>query len=380
MVQLPSIIETGVDKLVNLINLKGRLSSVDASKELGVSTTVVMEWADFLEEEGIINVEYKFTKPFLVARKLGKKDAQERAKEFSGKKEVFIRKAEVSIGFLNKEAEKLNSIKVEFDKIKKELGFDINSVKNELEELKKYETLKIDLDRKIQEQKKNSLDRIRLMERQILRERKKYQDIISDLSGEEKFLEKEKEEAKSLEESEKLVKYRLLELRSTIKKVEDKVQKEEEDVQLSEKHIQQLYLLAQNMKERVQKEKEMIDPLIKESQVQAKKIEDLQDHVIKKIGEKEKKLKGAEKASSKFKILFKKKMGVLDLIEKINMDRNELQLELTALIKKAKSFQLSSKSGNLTNQIADLEKKFGEVDVKKKLFENELKKLGNFFK
>ena len=49
-----SIIETGVDKLVSLINAKGRVSSQDAAIQLGVSTIVIMEWADFLEEEGIL--------------------------------------------------------------------------------------------------------------------------------------------------------------------------------------------------------------------------------------------------------------------------------------------------------------------------------------
>ena len=48
-----SIIETGVDKLVNLVNTSGRISSLDAAKELGVSSAVIMEWADFLEEEGL---------------------------------------------------------------------------------------------------------------------------------------------------------------------------------------------------------------------------------------------------------------------------------------------------------------------------------------
>ena len=65
-----SIIETGVDKLVSLVNTNGRVSSPDAASKLGVGTNVIMEWADFLEEEGIISIEYKFTKPFLIARKI----------------------------------------------------------------------------------------------------------------------------------------------------------------------------------------------------------------------------------------------------------------------------------------------------------------------
>ena len=65
-----SVIETGVDKLVNIVKERGRIALTDAAKELGVSTTVIQEWVDFLEDEGIISVEYKFTKPFLVERKL----------------------------------------------------------------------------------------------------------------------------------------------------------------------------------------------------------------------------------------------------------------------------------------------------------------------
>jgi len=73
MALMSSMIETGVDKLVNIVNTRGKIAAQDAAKELGVSTTIVLEWADFLEEEGIISIDYKFTKPFLVARKLGKK-------------------------------------------------------------------------------------------------------------------------------------------------------------------------------------------------------------------------------------------------------------------------------------------------------------------
>jgi len=152
-----SIIETGVDRLVELVNSRGKISAEEVEKELSVSHTVIMEWADFLEEESIISIEYKFTKPFLVSRKLGKKDVQEKIIEFSGKKEVFIRKAEGSLSFLGKEATKLNIIKEEFDKIKKDLGFDISSVKNELLDLEKYEKLKIDLDKQNENQKRVSI-------------------------------------------------------------------------------------------------------------------------------------------------------------------------------------------------------------------------------
>ena len=375
-----SIIETGVDKLVKLVNTAGRVSSYDAAKELGVSNTIIMEWADFLEEEGIIKVEYKFTKQFLVTRKLGKKEVEEKAKEFSGKKDVFVRKAEVSLSFLDRESEKLKGVKEEFEKIKKNLGFDLDDIKNELQELTKYEQLKIDLDKKIGEQKTSSIDKIQEMITQISRERQKYNSILMELKKEENVLGKEKSEVKSIEESEKLIKDRLKGLKNTIKNVENKVKAEEDSFHVSESNIQKLIAMADGIKAKVENEKGLIEPLVQKSENQAESIQQLQNTIIKKIEDKEKKLKGTKKAAEKLKTFFKKKLGVLTLIDKVNEDRNNLETELIGLIKKAKSFQLTSKTADVGAQITSFEKKFKDVDEKKNFFEKELKKLGSYFK
>ena len=85
-------IETGVDKLVHLIEHKKRITVEDAAKSVGVSAIVIEEWADFLEEQGIISIEYKFAKTFLVERKLTKREVEKKTKEFHNTKEAFIRK------------------------------------------------------------------------------------------------------------------------------------------------------------------------------------------------------------------------------------------------------------------------------------------------
>src|SRR3989338_4797706 len=375
-----SIIETGVDRLVKLVNTKGKISSEDAAKEIGVSATVIMEWADFLEEEGIIRVEYKFTKSFLVARKLGKKEVDEKAKEFSGKKDVFVRKAEISLGFLERESEKLRGIKEEFDKIKKDLGLDLGNIKDELDELKRYEQLKISLDKQVEEQKTASMDKLQEVTKQILMERKKYQDVLEGIKKEEEELKKDKVEASSIEESEKLIQDKLNSLKEIIKKVEAKAKTEEEHIKVSEGNIQRLSLIAKNARAKIENERGLIEPLVEESKNQTEKIKKLQDIIIKKITSQENKLSGVKKASKQMKALFNKKLGVLNIFEKVNNDRNDLQKELIELIKKAKSFQLSSKSADVGNQIVDLEKKFKDVDDKKKLFEKELKQLGSALK
>ena len=244
----------------------------------------------------------------------------------------------------------------------------------------KYEQLKIDLDKQMEDQKRSSVDKLQEITKQVLREKKKYQYILTEIKKEEEVLERDKVEANSIEESQKLIKDRLNSLKKIIEKVENRVTTEEESVKISENSIQKLVAMAENLKVRVEEEKGLIEPLVEQSTSQAEKIKELQAAIIKKIESKEKKLKGAKSASKKMKEFFKKKLGVMSFIEKVNKDTNDLQNELIALIKKARSFQLSSSSANLGSQIEGLEKKFKEVDTKKNLFERELKKINTFFR
>ncbi|MBU1204207.1 MAG: hypothetical protein KKG60_04030 [Nanoarchaeota archaeon] len=58
-------ISTAVDSLVRLVKKKGIIQINDAAKELSIPASIVNEWAVFLEEEGIIEIEYRFTTPYL---------------------------------------------------------------------------------------------------------------------------------------------------------------------------------------------------------------------------------------------------------------------------------------------------------------------------
>jgi len=374
-----SIIETGVDKLVKLVKDRGRIPLADAAKELGVSSAVIQEWVDFLEDEGIISVEYKMTKPYLVERKLTKKEVEQKEKEFTGKKDVFVRKAEISLGFLENQAEQLKKAKGDFDKLKSELGFNLDSVKEELAELERYHQLKEELGKEIEAQKSEVKSKIEELTRDILREQRRYMEIVSEVDKERKELLKEKEESKSLEESEKILHNKLAELKEITDVVEKKIAGQNTLVKSSESQIERLNLLMESVKRRVEEEKAGIDQMVSKSQEHEKKVLEAQDNILKKISENEKKASNAKDITQKFKTLFEKKLGAVNLIYKVNKDRDELETNLMELIKKAKSFQLTMKKRDVGNEMVELEKKFNEVDKKKKTFEEELKTLMSFF-
>jgi len=162
--------------------------------------------------------------------------------------------------------------------------------------------------------------------------------------------------------------------------LEQKIDAENERIRNSESHVERLKNLVEQIKIRAEKEKGMIEPLVEKSVQHEKKILELQDRVLRKIGEKERKLQAAKKVSKKFKEFFDRKMRVISLIDKLHQDRDALEMELMELVKKAKSFQLTSKSADVGKEILDLEKKFIEVDKKRKVFEEEYKKLGEELK
>lgn len=381
MVITTSIIETGVDRLVNLVKQRGMISVEDAAKELSVSYNTVEEWADFLEEEGIISLEYKFTKPFLVERKLSKKDIESKQKEFACKKDVFVRKAETTLSFLDKEAERLKNIKSEFDQLKNELGMEVESVKKELAQLDEYEKIKKDLDKKLNDQTGLTTQKIEEMNQQVSREQKRYKEIVQEIRQEENDLKKEQKQAKTIEEGEKELKKRLAGLKSLIGKLEFKLESEEIDIKGSEDHIGKLRALAEAIKKNVESEKGKISLILNQNREQEQRILDLQKQVLEKTKEKRKKTAGVNNISSKLKKFFSEKMRIFEIIDKIDKDRNEMEKNLAEVIKKAKSLELSSKTGkDISRQISELENKFNDVTKKKGIFEEELKELGTFLK
>ena len=83
--------ETGVDRMMSVLEEKGKLSLTDLAKALEMPEGTLQLWVDFLVEERILGVEYKFTKPFVFLNKKQEKKAivQELPEVDFFKKEFF---------------------------------------------------------------------------------------------------------------------------------------------------------------------------------------------------------------------------------------------------------------------------------------------------
>jgi len=79
------LISTGVDGLIRLVKEKGKVDIGTASRELKAPVRTIEDWAHVLEEEGIISVEYKLTKVYLVWRMPAAKEVEQKREKLEEK-------------------------------------------------------------------------------------------------------------------------------------------------------------------------------------------------------------------------------------------------------------------------------------------------------
>jgi chromosome segregation ATPase len=378
-------LETGVDKLVQLVAKFKKISVDKAAKELGVSSIVVQEWADFLEEQGLISIEYTLSNVYLVEKKLTKKEVFSKAKEFTSKKESFVRRVETAISTFERDFDGFEKIRHEFESLKKDMGSEMTRIEQELGELHKYEQIKSKIDDDVKMQKEEYLKLINGAHQQIETEEKKFKQILSTLAEEREKIKQERDEIHTLEENEEKLKEKIKAFTSIVETIKQKVSDEKLILDNSEKRIIDMGKLIDEVEVNIKEKKEnKIAPLIKLSLEQEKKIDFIQADILRKVELAKKNIEkqtvSGKEAAAKFKKFFEKKAEIEKLFEKIESERNKLKTEMEDLVKAAMSFNILDKGGSLKDHIADLESKFGQLEQRKGLFKKEIEKLTDMIK
>ncbi|MBU0758053.1 MAG: hypothetical protein KKF44_08330, partial [Nanoarchaeota archaeon] len=75
------MLKTNVDRIMELLKKTSSLSVASISKELKIKPDVIQKSAKFLEEEGLLKIEYKFMKPYLNLVKAGNETAKKESVE-----------------------------------------------------------------------------------------------------------------------------------------------------------------------------------------------------------------------------------------------------------------------------------------------------------
>jgi chromosome segregation ATPase len=373
-------IETGVDKLVGIVDKKKKISVDDAASELGVSSVIVQEWADFLEEEGIISIEYSLSKVFLCEKKLSKKEIETKGKEYGDKKDAFIRKVETAMQTLELETKSFERLKEEFLKLKDSLGSEMNKIHDQLSSIKQYEALKRNMDDEIMKQRGEYNKVLQDAEAKIKDDGAKYEDVIKRLEKEKEALDKEKAGLTEVVKEEDAVKERMKALTKVLESMDKKVEEETNVIDNAEKKIDALEKFASKVEDEVKRKKnDIIAPLLEMSYDHRDRVIRIQDEIIAKLKERKNEIETlstqGQAVAQKFDDYFSKKSKVEDLFKEIETNKSDLKKEMDGLIEKAKGFNISSSTSEVKKHIADLLAKYDEVEKKKHTMRKNMDKL-----
>jgi chromosome segregation ATPase len=379
MPKADSIIETGVDRLVDIINRKKKISVGDAAKELGVSTSVIEEWANFLEEEGLITLDYKLATTYLCEKKLTKKEINKKEKEYSNSKDVFTRNVEITSSQIDKETKGFERLKNQFGELKEVIGEDFISVKEKLSELENYEKLKKSIDHEMVQQQADIKKKFAEIEKEYNTEKDRFKELLNDSKLEAIKLEEEKSQLVMFKDEESQLLAKLKDITNQVGIIKEQIGQEEKMVGVTEDHLGFLQKNIKRVEQEMQESAAKVDELKKQSKAKEEQIISLQKEVLGKVLEKRKEIMDnvhdSEEVFAKFNDFFNRRSQIEKLINKIESDKKYLKDELQNLKSKAVAFNLASKNTDVKKHIIGLEKKFKNLDSKRNLFKDELKKL-----
>jgi len=91
MVRDNAILKTSADQLMELVKRKEKVTIEEAAKVLKTPIKIVQALVDFLVEEKILGIEYKFTTPYIY---LSKKDFKEHSLTIKKESPILISKEE----------------------------------------------------------------------------------------------------------------------------------------------------------------------------------------------------------------------------------------------------------------------------------------------
>jgi len=382
MVVKKSVIETGVDKLVKLVNERKKVSVNDAAKELGVPVSSIEEWADFLEEEGIISIQSRFATIYLIEKQIGKKELLEKVKAVREEKDEFMRRVESSINALERDSEEIKLIDSEFKEMKSILQDNFSKLCNKLDRIKDYRKAHSEIESKHEDVKEEYEKKLKDIDSKVKEGRSEYDKVTSIINEEADRLKREKAEVEGLKSSEKELQSKVDEINKIIMHVRRELETGNQVLAADEKRLKASEETAHRVKEEIESSSKELDSLSKQVKGSYKELDSMEKEFISNLesldkGDVEK--IGAycegKKLADKFKKFFGKTKEIEQLIHNAEKEEEELKEHFETLVKKAKAFSVLANIPDVKKEIVEIHEELAAVEERKKLLSVQLTKL-----
>ncbi len=371
---------TGVDKLVALVNRKGKISLNQAAKELGVSKQVVEEWGHFLADRQILEMKYFLTNVYLIKKELSKEELRRKEREVSIKKDVVVRKAENFLNEMQLKYSELESLKENYMSFKKKIEVLLEELGKHFDELEEFHRIKREIERGISPQKAVIDDKLQDIDRELKKFEDEYIKIKTRTEAEEKRIEEKEKASERVLRKESDIYEKLERLEERIRELKKVVMKEAKEMDNEESELKRIERKAQLLKSQMLDKRSEFLRIIKEIEAYEDKIKDRYRKIEKDVTE----FKGlSRKEINKIKRDFKEAKSKIKKIDELITDAlneyHSIVNELVRVTNEAKS--ISALKGNPTkSEIQPLNEKLKQLKKEKDKFERKLKKLNLMLK
>lgn len=382
MVGKKSVIETGVDKLVKLVSQLKKVSLKDAAKELGVSISSVEEWADFLEEEGIIEIQSQFATVYLVEKRISKKEIAEKVKAVRDEKEQFMRRVESSLNAIERDSEEIKLIDSEFRKIKSLLEDNFSKLGRKLESLEDFRKSHRTIDAKKKEMESKYESKVKGVEEQLKKEHKEYEEVIKSIEDELDKIKAEREKVESLKVSEKDLHAKMTQINATVEQVKREIDKENEQLAVDEQRLKKSEETARKIRESVLSSSKELDDVTKQVKDARKELEKMEAEFLKDVESLEKgdlkkigPYKETQEVMERFKKFFSQTKEIDARIQNAEKEEDAIREHFQKLARKVTAFSVVTSVPDVKSEMSGLHAELAEIESKKSALASQLKKL-----
>jgi chromosome segregation ATPase len=382
------VIHTGVDRLVKLVKDKSKVSIKQAAKLLGVDEETIEDWSQFLEEGGLISIEYKFTVPYLVGKKLTREEVEQKTKDIKDEKDIFMRKTESAMNYLDMLDKEVTKIEEVFTHLESHSEKSMRHVQDDIAELERAEKDKERMDKEINSSKESYIGKISAINKKIKDEQEEYEELNKDIRKEvdetARIFETERKEAESIVESEKYLEQKLKEVNELSDSIQKKMDSEGKKVQDSEKKLADLKKRYEDMKAKLDKERQYILKSINDNKFKEMEITKKQEEIIKKMQEKQKdvgeELSELKELPDKFRQFINRKEKIKEILTKVRNEEKGLKEKLEQLSAKGRILKITTGKEQFDKEMKALEKDVDGISSKRNMFEEQLEKLTKLVK
>jgi chromosome segregation ATPase len=373
-------IKTGVDKLVELVSATKKVALDDAAKKLGVGKEVIQEWAEFLEEEGLVTLEYSFSKTWITEKKITKEDVLGSAKEVSSEKEALARKIDVAISALQDETSGFEDIRKEFATIQSHIKEEINVVKTQLTQLERYDSLRKNLDKDVSKQRETYQSFVVEAQEKLKLESEKYDELKTVIDKEKKNLEQYSQKIEELKKLRNDYDRTLNSLKESLKNIDAVMNDYKHRFDDSTRTIDNYKKALDNITSDISEKK---GSLLTKKIVELKANEDrllknqlaIEEEIKSKVGVIKSYSGLGDKVHKSFDGFFSKNISTEKLISEIENDKTDLTKDLEALKKKVLAFTLMTANSSIKSELKELGHSLESYERKKLSIKYKIEKL-----